>query len=139
MNDIMKFFNIVVLLFLLLFVSCNKIGIKNKPIPVEQVVGMYDYGEGLILDADFTYKFFYIDNDVVKCDTGVWLYQSYKSLKLNYIEIYDIEAQKTNNYIFKYKRSVFYACKHWGKIIITHGYQGDPDGAPALKWYKKIK
>ena len=140
----MKRNSLIILLFSLLLISCNKIGIKDWPIPVEQVFGTYDLrnGKKITFNTDSTYIYWYVYDDTIKNDTGVWRYQYFDATKTNQIFAYDMRAVSENgekNYYTEYATFYFYVCKHWGKIIITNGYEGDPDGAPALKWYKKIK
>jgi hypothetical protein len=131
----------VFLLFLFLLVSCNKIGVKDSPIPVEQIFGTYDLWNGkriITLNPDYTYVYM----DIMKSDTGIWNYYYFTGSKTNQIETFDMRAISENGekkYYSRYMTHRFYVCKHWGRIIITNGYEGDPDGAPALKWYKKIE
>ena len=131
----------VLLVLFFLFRSCSKFNLKCNPIAVEQIFGTYDLGdEGKItLKNDFFYVRFYTDNS---SDTGIWWYQSFKSTKTNEIRTYDMRAISEDgerNYYSRYMTNRFFACKHWGNIIISRGYAGDPDGAPALKWFKKIE
>jgi hypothetical protein len=139
----MRKFNFILLPFSLLIpVSCNKIGVKSEPIPVEQIFGTYDLynGEKITLKKDFTYEHFYIDNELIKNDTGIWGYQRFDVTKTNEIRTFDMRAISEDgkrNYHTEYMTHRFYACKYWGKIIITRGYAGDPDGAPPLNWYDK--
>jgi hypothetical protein len=124
------------LLLSLLLISCNRIGLKYWPIPVEQLFGTYDLrnGKKLILNSDYTYVYFYDEDNTTKSDIGNWRYYYFESQRKNEIYSFNIDTRNEGKKGFR-----FYACKHWGKIIITNGYEGDPDGAPALKWYKKVK
>ena len=129
------------LLLSLLLISCNKLGIKYWPIPVEQLFGTYDLwnGKEITFNPDYTYVYF----NGATSDTGIWRYQYLEPpFRLNIIAAYDMRALSKDGekkYYTEFKTHHFYACKHWRKIIITNGYEGDPDGAPALKWYKKVK
>jgi len=134
---------LIILSFPLLLSSCNKMSTRSKSILVEQIFGMYDLGneKKIILNSDYSYIYFYVDSDGIKSDLGIWYYHYYIGSKTNQIKAFDMRALGENgerNYYTRYSTFTFYVCKHWGKIIITNGYEGDPDGAPALKWFKKI-
>ena len=135
----------IILAFSLLLVSCNKMNLRCNPIPVEQIFGTYDLGNGqkLILRSDFFYERFRIVDGVMKSDTGIWLYHSFEApLRWNVIYTFDKRAISENgerNYFSRYMTKRFFACRHWGRIIITRGHRGDPDGAPPLIWYRQIK
>lgn len=136
--------NFIILLFMFLFGFCNKIGVRDAPIPVEQIFGTYDLynGEIITLKSDYSYEHLYKNDSISKKDMGIWRYQSFDITKTNEIRAYDMRVLSENgekNYYTEYITHYFYACKHWGKVIITPGYEGDPDGAPSLKWYKKIE
>jgi hypothetical protein len=135
----------IIAVFLLSLISCNKLGLKDKPIPVEQIFGTYDLknGEKITLNEDFTYVRCFSKGDNVVSDTGVWYYHYFEPpLRLNLVKTFDMRALSEDGekkYYTDYMTHSFYVCKHWGKIIITTGYAGDPDGAPALKWFKKVE
>ncbi|MDR1098591.1 MAG: hypothetical protein LBL57_10710, partial [Tannerella sp.] len=125
---------LVFLALYLLFLSCNRVGIKDNPIPAEQIFGTYDLwnGESITFDSNYTYLYLHVDQGVVKRDTGVWNYHYYPGSKTNQIEIFDSRAISENGekrYYTRYIIRHFYVCKYWGKVMITGGYEGDPDGA----------
>ena len=124
------------LLYSLLFVSCYKIGIKDNPIPVEQIFGMYDLGSRgkIILNNDFSYVRLIEKNAALESDTGVWRYKSYKPTKTNVIQTFDkrvLSEDGTKKYYTAYKTNHLCACKHWGKIVLTNASRSNP------VWYKK--
>ena len=134
-----------ILLFSLMF-SCNRMSIRDKPIPIEQVFGTYNLsnkGSKITFNLDYTYEYVFMDNNgTKKSEIGVWKYQYFESLSFNELKAYDMRAVSedgTRNHYTRYATFTFYACKRWEKVIITNGYEGDPDGAPILKWYRKIE
>ena len=134
---------IITFLLSVLLLSCNKMNLRCNPILVEEIFGTYDLRDGqkLILRNDFFYEHFYIYNGVLKKDIGIWRYQSFKSTRTNEIMTFDMRALSEDGerrHFTRYMTNRFFACRHWGRIIITRGYAGDPDGAPPLIWYRKI-
>ena len=140
----MKWYYLCFFVFIFLFHSCNRMSIRCKPIPIEQIFGTYDLGSGkkIILREDFSYISYNANNEMFESDSGIWIYQSF-STRTNQIFTYDMRALSESgerNHYTRYMTNRFFACKHLGRIIIiTRGYTGDPDGAPALKWFRKIK
>ena len=124
-----------------MFFSCIKIGVKCKPIQVKELIGTFDLlnGETITFKNDYTYEHLLQNDSTVY---GIWIYQSFEALRINEILGFDMRAFSEigeNKYYTRYLTFRFYACKHWGNIIITRGPAGDPDGAPRLIWFKKIK
>jgi hypothetical protein len=141
----MKKKGIIIMLFSVLLFSCNKTNFRCNPIPLEDIFGTYDLRDGrrITLKQDFTYVHFYIDNGVMKSDTGIWRFHYFEApLRWNLIYTYDMRAISENgerNYFTRYMTNRFFACRHWGRVIITRGHGGDPDGAPPLIWFRKIE
>jgi hypothetical protein len=125
-------------IFIVLFVSCSH-GLKDKPLTIEQIVGTYDIDdtkEKLTLNTNLTYEHIYYFKDTLKYEIGNWEY--FRVIGRNEVVVYDITYVSNGNYK-KLNSKHFILCKIWGKVKLTRGYAGDPDGAPMLKWYKKVE
>ncbi len=144
----------------LLLNSCIKTNIRSVPIEVNKVYGIYSshtMNETLYIYKDSTFCYKYLDNvKLQKTDSGSWMYKESHKLKRDIFYTWSTNELYLNtkdtistslDYITKRancklrKCHKFYVCHDhifFGKIILTRGYQGDPDGAPALKWLHKV-
>lgn len=126
--------------------SCIKTSINNIPIPEEEILGLYidknEYDK-INIKSDYSYERTLIIKDSSIIENGEWKY--FCSDKLS-----KIPGHYSKNIIYLYKDSFnndihsnyshLYACYkyiYFGPVILTRGYQGDPDGAPKLKWLEK--
>lgn len=144
---------IITLSIVFMLCSCVKISHNSIPISQKELYGHYinnDTHEQLFILEDNTFNYINSDYDIV--DFGIWKYR--EATKQHFINLdYNYLRCETKDSIYvaviidnvpdtiKIPRShKFYVCYDhifFGKIILTRGYQGDPDGAPALKWLEK--
>lgn len=142
---------------MIILTSCIKISTESVPIHIENIYGCYvsmNNEETVCVNSDSTYYYEYLNTENVKCvEHGNWEYiesHQYKFMNKYFIVWSENELWlRSGDSIIIERDSIpvltaelhrFYVCyKHvyFGDVILTHGYEGDPDGAPKLKWLEK--
>jgi hypothetical protein len=119
------------LLAILLICSCIHKGFDSKPIPFDEIVGIYELKNKsqihrIELYNDSTFQYMIMKGGIlVENKFGRWKYEQYTNYNIVILE----------------NKPYFWACKIYGKITLANKPfpPADPDGAPILRRYKKIK
>lgn len=132
--------------------------IESIFIPVSSIYGCYDYedsSELLCVNADSTFIYkYYLNGEEIE-ESGCWEYVGSEKKMFcdilkwkwsqNWLVLHtgdSIEIKPGSRVMLVEKVHRFYVCyKHiyFGDVILTHGYEGDPDGAPKLKWLERVE
>jgi hypothetical protein len=122
--------------------SCSESN-SSQLVDFKDVIGCFHYNirtpnEYICITSDSVYLHKITDGkrNVFFSETGKIQYNRVGNL--NILILLNFSRIEDDSLIYK-TDAYFYVRKKWGRITIAHGFNADPDGAPTIPRYKKIK
>jgi len=126
----------------LFFYSCSESN-SSRPIDFKDVIGCYHYtirieNEYICIFSDFTYLHKITDGkgSIIFSETGKVVYN--RRVRTNVLILLDFSRIREDGSISK-RDTYFFVRKRWGRITIAHSFNADPDGAPRIPRYRRIR
>lgn len=147
---------IIVAVATIILTSCIKISDDSIPIERNKIYGCYASNqsvEHLCLYQDSTFFYYTQKKGINIIQNGRYYYRIAKKWNVFELDENEIICKTTDSIdvniiindtaitqkvVESHRFRVCYDHIFFGNIILTRGYQDDPDGAPALKWLHKV-